>query len=177
MSDGQVILLEISLVGGGGLLLTIAGILIRIFEKKKSGKCGASVVGHVIDYKYNGNGGIFPVVSYEVDGNSYTIIRRFRGIITKTKITPTKFHQDSGAYVNRNDYLVVPMSAITNFRKMAEELWPIGSEMVVYYNPDSPKCAYAEKLPSAMSFVSIMFIGMGIFTILLSFFGAFLITL
>ena len=31
MSDGQVILLEISLVGGVGLLLTIAGILIRIF--------------------------------------------------------------------------------------------------------------------------------------------------
>lgn len=69
------------------------------------------------------------------------------------------------------------MSAITNFRKMAEELWPIGSDMVVYYNPDSPKCAYAEKLPSAMSFVSIMFIGMGIFTILLSFFIAFLMTL
>jgi len=72
---------------------------------------------------------------------------------------------------------VVPRSAITNFRKMAEELWPIGSEMVVYYNPAAPKCAYAEKLPSAMAFVSIMFIGMGIFTILLSFFVAFLITL
>ena len=177
MSNGQVILLEISLVGGVGFLLAIAGIFIRIFEKKKSSKCSASVVGHVIDYKYNGTGGVFPVVSYEVDGNTYTVIRRFRGIITKTKITPTQFHQDSGAYVNRNDYLVVPMSAITNFRKMAEELWPIGSEMVVYYNSDSPKCAYAEKLPSAMSLVSIMFIGMGIFTILLSFFVAFLITL
>ena len=177
MSDGQVILLEISLVGGVGLLLILAGIFIRIFEKKKSGKCSASVVGHVVDYKYNGNGRVFPVVSYVIQGNSYTVIRRFRGIITKTKITPTKFYQDRGAYVNSNDYLVVPMSAITNFRKMAEELWPIGSEMVVYYNSDSPKCAYAEKLPSAMPLVSIMFIGMGIFTILLSFFVAFLITL
>ncbi len=177
MTDSQVILLEIFLVGGVGLLLVVAGVFIRIFEKKKSRKCSASVVGHVIDYKYHGNGGVFPVVSYEVDGNSYTVIRKFRGVITKTKITPTKFHQNSGAYISCKDYLVVPMSAITNFRKMAEELWPIGSDMVVYYNPDSPKCAYAEKLPSAMSFVSIMFIGMGIFTILLSFFIAFLMTL
>lgn len=177
MSDGQIILLEISLVGGVGFLLAIAGIFIRIFEKKKSRKCSESVVGQVIDYKYNGDGGVFPVVSYEVDGNTYTVIRRFRGVITKTIITPTHFHQDSGAYVNRNDYLVVPRSAITSFRKMAEELWPIGSDMVVYYNPDSPKCAYAEKLPSAMSFVSIMFIGFGVFTLFFSFFIAFLMTL
>lgn len=34
MSDGQIILLEISLVGGVGFLLAIAGIFIRIFEKR-----------------------------------------------------------------------------------------------------------------------------------------------
>ena len=177
MSNGQVILLEIFLVGGVGLLLVVAGVFIRIFERKKSRKCSASVVGQVIDYKYNGDGGVFPVVSYKVDGNSYTVIRHFRGVITKTKITPTKFQQDSGAYISRKDYLVVPRSAITSFRKMAEELWPIGSDMVVYYNPDSPKCAYAEKLPSAMSFVSIMFIGFGVFSLFFSFFIAFLMTL
>ncbi len=49
--------------------------------------------------------------------------------------------------------------------------------MVVYYNPDSPNWDYAEKLPSTMSFVSIVFIGLGVFPFFLSFFNAFLMTL
>lgn len=38
MSNGQVILLEIFLVGGVGLLLVVAGVFIRIFEKKEISK-------------------------------------------------------------------------------------------------------------------------------------------
>lgn len=34
MTDSQVILLEIFLVGGVGLLLVVAGVFIRIFEKR-----------------------------------------------------------------------------------------------------------------------------------------------
>ncbi|MGN0659694.1 MAG: hypothetical protein ACI4LA_08805 [Emergencia sp.] len=51
--------------------------------------------------------------------------------MTTKKVSPGHLCSDSVAFVSDRDYLHVPMSAVTDLRKMAEELWPIGSEMAV----------------------------------------------
>ena len=47
------------------------------------------------------------MIEYEVEGQMYTVARKFRGIITKTRISPGKLYEDSGAYVTEKDYLYI----------------------------------------------------------------------
>ncbi len=167
MSQEMIALLELVIVGGIGLLLTIAGIWICFAEKKRVKRCTHCVQGEVIEYHFNGNGSFFPVVRYVVDGTTYRVKRRFRGVITVEKSGLKKVYIDRGAYVDEKDVLHVPMGAVTNMRSMAESLWPIGSPMSVYYDPLKPKTAYAEKCPRRMSLVSVLFIVLGLLIVAL----------
>ncbi len=163
--DNIIFLLWITL-GSIGLALIIAGLAIDIAQKSKVKKCTGSVTGHVIRHSFPGEGRMFPVVEYQAGGKTYTVKRKFRGIVTKKKIAPGKIHEDKGAFVSEEDVLHVPMSAVTNLRAMAEELWPVGSEMLVYYNPAKPKQAYAEKLPEHRPVEVTVFVATGLGIIL-----------
>ena len=109
--------------------------------------------------------------------NGYTVHRRYRGYITKKRVSPKAIYKDKGAYVTEKDYLYVPMSAITNRRAMAQELWPLESQMLIYYNPLCPKQAYAEKIPTKPPAETGIFLCTGIGILVLSAIAAFLIRL
>ena len=175
MTDIQIAILEIATVGGTGLLIGIIGIAVWIAQKRKTARCTEKTAGQVIRHRFRGGGRMEPVIGYRVDGQEYVTVRTFRGIITKTNVTPRNVYTDQGAYVSEKDWLVVPMSAVTNLKKMAEDLWPTGSRMTVWYDPERPGKAFAQKKPDKAPAVSMIFIAVGTFMILLSLGAGYLI--
>lgn len=168
MSDQQLIWLMMASVGGTGLGLVITAGILYFLRKRKIKKCCAITTGSIVKHNYRGGGRMFPVVEYCVDGTEYSVKRRFAGIVTEQKISPSSLYADHGAYVSKRDFLHVPMSAVTNLRTMADTLWPIGGEMQVFYNPMNPKQAYAERIPNKYSFEMIVFSIAGAAVILLA---------
>ena len=168
MTNGQMALLALAVIGGPGLLIMLAGLWIRQVQKRKLRSCTAQTMARVADYRFRGEGRMQPVVEYEAGGRFYRTVRKFRGYVTVRKYNPAKPYQDSGAYVSKRDYLHVPMRAATNLRTMAGELWPLGSSMPVYYDPARPERAFAEKLPERMPAEAVVFIWVGAGLVLLS---------
>ena len=116
-----------------------------------------------------------PVTEYQVGGRSYKAARHFRGYVVKSRNFGKNIYRGKGAYVSEKDYVHVTLGRITNLRAMAEELWPLGSEMTVYYNPDNPKQAFVERLPVKAAVDGIIFIWTGAGIMLLSVLMTFLI--
>ena len=168
MTNGQLAGMIFAVVGGPGLLLILIGVIIRLVQKKKMQACTMQTMGAVVDYRFRGEGRMQPVVEYEAGGKTYRVLRKFRGYVTVQKHNPAKPYQDSGAYVSKRDFLHVPMRAVTNLRSMAQQLWPMGSSMPVYYDPARPERAYAEKLPDRMPAEAVIFIWVGAGLVLLS---------
>ncbi|MFR5584702.1 MAG: hypothetical protein ACLTLQ_13640 [[Clostridium] scindens] len=56
--------------------------------KNKIRHCTKMTAGRVIRHRYHGDGRVNPMIEYEVEGQMYTVARKFRGIITKTRISP-----------------------------------------------------------------------------------------
>lgn len=177
MGKSEIAILCMIILGGIGLMLLILGLSFFFAQKKKVARCTGSVIGNVVKHCFHGDGRMFPVVEYQVEGQIYTVKRQYRGIITKTRVSPQKIYEDKGAYVTEKDYLFVPLSAITNLKAMAQDIWPIGNEMLVYYNPLCPKQAYAERIPANPSLKAVVFICTGIGVILVSAIAAFLMML
>ena len=63
--------------------------------------------------------------------------------------------------------LVAKTERIANLRELAEQLWPIGSKMSVYYNPNNPKRCYVDR-PVLGSTISAVFIVTGLIILALS---------
>ncbi len=166
MSKIQIAWLGFLLVGGVGVLFIFSGVMITIVTKKQMKQCTKKIEGAVVQYQFPGGGSMNPIVEYVVDGNRYIAKKKFRGILTK-RISGLSVHVASGVYEDEKGWLHVKTGSIANLRQLAEQLWPINSKMTVYYNPNNPKKCYVDR-PISKSFTSMMFIIMGIVTILLS---------
>lgn len=177
MSEIQIAWLELITVGGLGGILILLGVVINVIIKRKNRLCTKQVDGIVQQYGFPGDGRMYPIVEYFVNGHCYKTKKKFCGARTK-KISisglpvPTK----STAYEDEKGWLHVKIGSATNLRELAEQLWPIDSKMAVYYNPDNPQNSYVDR-PISKSFASIMFITMGMVIILLSILVFFLIQL
>ena len=169
MEENIIILLVMS---GIGMVLFTSGILISAADKKKINRCSQNTLGTIVKYSYLGRA-FAPIAEYCIDGESYEVRRRFRGVIETNK--PLSLYNNKGAYVSDKDFLHIQRAAITNFESMANTLYPLGSKLTVYYNPQKPKEAFLEKLPSKSSVCAFVFIGTGIFYILLGVLMYFLI--
>ena len=125
--------------------------------------------GIVVDYCYRGNGVIVPVVEYHVLGETYKKVRTFRGYIMKS------WRRDGEPYVQvtKNDCLSIAGGRMG--KSDAQNMWPLGSNMAVYYHPMKPKMAFIEKIPEHQSIMAMIFIGVGIFLIILSSFLVYVI--
>ena len=88
-------------------------------------------------------------------------------VLIITQISGVPVPVKSEVYEDEKGWLHVKTGSIANLRQLAEQLWPINSKMTVYYNPNNPKKCYVDR-PISKSFTSMMFIIMGIVTILLS---------
>jgi hypothetical protein len=134
MTQQQIALLELALVGGLGAILFITGILIKVLTDRKNSRCTSKTVGKVIRHSFMGDGRMTPVVEYEVGGAKYTCKKRFAGI---KKVHNTRLDEPE-AWEDEKGYLHVRTGIITNMRQLAQTLWPVGAEMEVYYDPDDP---------------------------------------
>lgn len=168
MEDSQLVLLLIIIMSGMGVVLILLGFCFLFSQRKKVKCCKSAVTGRITRHCFLGGGRMYPVVTYQVAEHTYTVARKFRGYITKSGMGARNIYKDKGAYVTKKDYLLIPMGAVTNLKAMAQELWPIGSEMTVYFNPLHPKQAYAEKMPKGVSVETIVFLSTGIAFLLFS---------
>ena len=166
MSKMQIAWLGFLVVGGGGVLFIFSGVMITIVTKKQMKQCTKKIEGAVVQYQFPGGGSMNPIVEYVVDGNRYIAKKKFRGILTK-RISGLSVHVASGVYEDEKGWLHIKTGAIANLRELAEQLWPIGSKMSVYYNPNNPKRCYVDR-PVLGSTISAVFIVTGLIILVLS---------
>ena len=84
MTTSQISLLALILVGGIGILLIGVSVLMKAVARRKAKACTAATMGTVIDHRFMGEGRMYPVLEYTVDGTQYRAKKQFRGIKTKT---------------------------------------------------------------------------------------------
>jgi hypothetical protein len=166
MSELQIAWLELGTVGGLGVLLALAGILVNIIIKRKNHLCTDKTTGVVINYGFLGEGRMYPIVEYSVNGNVYRAKKKFRGIKTK-QVSGLPIAMQSKAYEDEKGWLYVTIGPVANLRQLAEQLWPIDSEMTVYYHPQDPRKCYVER-PLSGSFAATMFVIMGLAVLMIS---------
>ena len=138
MTQQQIAFLELALVAGIGLVLFIAGILIKVFTDRKNSRCTSVTVGKVSRHSFMGDGRIAPVVEYEAGGEKYTCKKRFTGI---KKVHSTRLDEPD-AWEDEEGYLHVRTGIIANMRQLTQTLWPVGTEMEVHYDPNDPGNSY-----------------------------------
>lgn len=175
MSNLQIAWFELILVGGLGAVLALSGVMIRIIAKRQDRLCTKQTEGTVVQYRFSGEGRMSPTVEYFVDGICYKANKKFRGILT-AQVSGLPVHMQSKAYEDKKGWLHIKIGPVANLRQLAEQLWPIGSKMTVYYNPNNPKKCYVDR-PISGGFTSILFIIIGLVIILLSVLVFFLIQL
>lgn len=166
MTDSQIALLALLAVGGIGLIIVIAGVLIKIIATKKNAACTMMTTGVVIKHKFAGGGRFYPVVAFKVNGKSYTTKKKFNGII-RVQRTGLLIPTNNAAWEDDKGYLHVKTGPIANMRLLAEQLWPLGSQINVFYDPRNPNKNYVER-PISNIFVSRAFLFAGLGTILLA---------
>lgn len=166
MTELQIAWLELIMVGGIGIILALSGVIINIVAKRKIKVCTKKVEGIVTRHRFSGEGNMYPIVEYFVDGTCYKARKKFRGVkmvqisgFPAISVQPTAYEDEKG-------WLHVKKGAVVNMRNLAEQLWPTGSKMAVYYNPNNPKKSYVER-QITRSFASTLSVIMGMATVLL----------
>ena len=71
MTTSQISLLALILVGGIGILLIGVSALMKAAARRKAKACTAVTMGTVIDHRFMGEGRMYPVLEYTVDGTQY----------------------------------------------------------------------------------------------------------
>ncbi len=159
MTQEQIALLELCIVGGLGLLLVLAGILVAIATKSRNSRCTCASVGKVVDYYCKGEMRVGPIVEFETwEGATYRARKKFEGY--KSTVFPSL--DESEIREGEDGYLHTRRGAVGRWRECAEALWPIGSDQTVYYDPASPQKRNYVGRPATNKFVTVFFILAGV---------------
>ena len=82
MTEIQIAWLELMTVGGLGVILVLLGVTFNIIVKRQNQLCTKQTDGIVKQYGFPGNGRVYPIVEYFVNGTCYKTKKKFRGIKT-----------------------------------------------------------------------------------------------
>lgn len=154
MTTSQISLLALILVGGIGLLLIGVSMLMKAVARKKAKACTATTPGTVIDYRFTGEGRMYPVLEYTVDGARYHVRKQFRGVKT-IRLSGLPVRTQAAAYEDAKGWLHVQTGPVARLSTLAEQLWPLGSQMTIHYDPDNPDNSYVER-PIVGNFATLM---------------------
>lgn len=152
-------------------------------RKNKENRCNEKVIGKVTKYsniRYNDIR--LPVVEYSINNQKYKAVGpHFRGII-KTSIK-LMTHKIGDTYksnlTTREDLpevlkLHVGQNGIMNYGiSPLLDLYPIGSDVEIYYNPNNPKDSYVQRFIKPSKWLNLLLI-LGIILLILAiyiFFG------
>ena len=155
MTTSQISLLALISVGGIGILFIGASMLMKAAARKKAKACTAVTMGTVIDHRFTGEGRMYPVLEYTVDGAQYRAKKQFRGIKTKS-LSGLPIYTQAVAHEDAKGWLRVQTGPVARLSTLAEQLWPLGSQMTVHYNPSNPDKSYVER-PIVGNFATLMF--------------------
>ena len=135
-----------------GILLALGAFVLfflsfRLFYKYliQEKRCTSNVKGIVKKYKWRSNGSIhLPVVFYNVNGKDYKVIGpEYKGYRIITQKSPVR--KNELEYHEKNQILTVKRSinsSVGMYENPIEELYPINTEIEVYYDPQNPKLSY-----------------------------------
>ncbi len=140
-------------LAGAGLLLAIISMPFFLHKKAVRKNCTEKTKGKVVKYRFGGSGNlssVAPVAEFDVNGRTFKAYRHYRAVSSKWQSTldPNElFGQSDCIYISEKDiFHINAKGALTNYKKLAEEKWPLGSEMTVVYNPRKPRQAFVEKV-------------------------------
>lgn len=159
MTTPQISLLALISVGGIGCLLIAVSALMKAATRRKAKGCTAMAMGTVVDYRFMGEGRMCPVLEYTVNGAQYRARKQFRGVKT-VSLSGLPVRTQTAAYEDAKGWLHVQTGSIARLDTLAERLWPLGSQMTVYYDPGNPDKSYVER-PIVGDFATLMFNIMG----------------
>ncbi len=147
-------------VAGAGLLFAIISIPFFLRKKAVSKNCTEKTKGKVVKYRFAGGdnlSSIAPVVEFDVNGRTFKAYRHYRGVSFKRKST-----LDDSFYISEKDVFHVSTKGVSiNYKKLAGEKWPLGTEMTVVYNPRKPRQAFVEKVVVISDIVGIGLLSCG----------------
>ncbi len=155
-------------IAGAGLLLAIISIPFFLHKKAVRKNCTEETKGKVVKYRFRGSGNlssIAPVVEFYVNGRKFKAYRHYRCVSSKYQSThnPNEmFGQSDRFYISEKDVFHINTKGVFhNYKKLAEEKWPLGSEMTVVYNPRKPRQAFVEKVVVISGIVGTVFLSCG----------------
>lgn len=82
MTEIQIAWLELMTVGGLGVILVLLGVTFNIIVKRQNKLCTKKTDGIIKQYGFPGNGRVYPIVEYFVNGICYKAKKKFRGVKT-----------------------------------------------------------------------------------------------
>lgn len=131
----------------GGAVLMLLSFLTSYKYLIQEKRCTAKVKGIVKGYTATGTGssGVhLPVVRYTVDGKEYKAVGpNYKMVVTKSISTP--FSKNSSTYKEEGQILHINRSTnsfVGTYKNPMAELYPLNSEIDVYYDPNNPKLSY-----------------------------------
>ena len=136
---------------GAFILLLLAYLLFYkyiIQEKRCTEKTKGVVKRYTLGTRGGEHSGVhLPVVSYNVDGKEYKVVGpEYKSYVVITKSGP--MNENSEVYKEENQVLTINRSA-NSFVEMRghimEHIYPIGTQIDVFYNPKKPKLAYVKR--------------------------------
>lgn len=159
MTQQQIAVLELFIMGGLGLAFIIAGLITHMATKSRNNRCKYASVGKVVDYYYKGEMRVGPIVEFKTrEGATYRTKKTFEGYKSVVRMPVGQ----SDIWEGEDGYLHTRRGMTGRWRECAEKLWPIGSDQAVYYDPVEPqKRNYVER-PLTNKFVTKAFVLTGI---------------
>lgn len=144
MTQLQIAWLALFTVGGVGVCLIAGSFLIKSLPKKRFAACTRSTTGAVVGYHFPGGERMQPVVEYSVAGQVYQTKKEFSGTIS-TMISGMLMPVQSSAYEDKKGRLHIKLGPAADLRALAQQLWPVGGTMTVFYDPHEPGRAYVDR--------------------------------
>lgn len=141
MSNSIIAILELGIIGGLGIIFLVIALFIKTSSKNKISQCNKLTEGIIVKHKYPGDSRVIPIVEYTVDGKVYRTEKKYNGFKKVRYPLPMK----SDFWEDENGYLCVKIGLAVNIRKIANNVWPIGSTVKVFYSPSNPKINYVDR--------------------------------
>lgn len=152
----------------GGLTLILLAFILFYKYLIQEKRCTSKTKGVIKKYticSYGGtNGGVhLPVVYYYINDKEYKVVGpKFRSYITITINTPITSNTNIEYKIDEKQRLIIKKhnnSIVSINKNPLEEIYPIGKEIDVYYDPNNPKLSYVLryipiKWPFYLTFIS-----------------------
>lgn len=149
---------------GGGILILIAYFCCYKYLCQER-KCTEVTLGTIKGYTLASRGGEssgihLPIVHYNVNGKKYKVVGpEYKGVITKEKIGLTNNNKIDAQENEQNINIKrVSNSVIRIRRNPMRELYPLHSEIEVFYCPEKPKLAYVLRYCNRKVYFWILFL-------------------